>query len=205
MKIVPILLIVSVLGGTAWGQTFYPSPVWPEGSIVVPLDAAHASPPNSAWFTGVATLQLDGNILSFQLASTGPFYGMSLSDDPSPRIFIHGPTVITELAPFLTGYVSDPRGYDLVVYLPGDEPPQPEVTYRDFFSGSITLSDLQLRDFLSGQSLLTVDFGASGAIAGQIVGVPEPTGIALFFVGLAAMGSRFGRVRKVFGRTKVYP
>jgi PEP-CTERM putative exosortase interaction domain len=169
------------------------NPLFDEGASVIPLDGAHANPPNDNWFRGIATLQLQGNRLNYYVKTTGPFRGAEEWRSQPPSVRIEGISTAFELPMFLTGF-SDPN-YDLIVYLPGQAVPSEDV-YRIFLSGSSTLTDLQLDDLLSRQSLLTVDFGEYGSIAGQISVIPEPSVYALLFGSAAAMGCSIRRRNK---------
>lgn len=197
MKKTTLALIALICTVKGFGQDFnFPVPLVPlfdEGASAISLDGAHANPPNESWFRGIATLQLQGNRLNYYVQTTGPLLGAEAWRSQPPSVRIEGMSTEFELPIMLTGF-SEPS-YDLIGYLPGQSVPSEDV-YRDFFRGSITLTDLQLDDLLSRQSLLTVDFGEYGSIAGQISVIPEPSVYALLFGGAAAMGCYIRRRNK---------
>jgi hypothetical protein len=167
-----------------------------QGTFTATLDGAHANPPNNNWFVGIANLQLQGYLLSYELQTTGPFVASVDFSRKWPGICIQGPTTVTVMPWFLAAF-STPS-YDLIVYPPGTLPPS-EPVYMDFFRGGATLSELQRSELLSGQGLLTIDFAEYGSIAGYVTLVPEPSEYGLTLSGAAAIGWYLRRSRRLCG------
>ncbi len=145
-------------------------------------------------FTGIATLQLDGYRLSYDIQTTGPFlatFPIPVGEPQTPAIRVQSSTEEFSLLWFFGGFGTP--DFDTTVRLEGD-PPGP-VEYLNFFHGSATVSESQTAELRLGSSLLTVDFGGYGSIAGNIVVVPEPSVYALAVLAVTAFG--WGRLRKI--------
>ena len=138
--------------------------------FAVTLNGANVVPPSSTALAGSGTLELDGNILSYDIRTdyvlgwTGYFYGPAEPGMNGPALFQLRNTVC--------------------------EPPNP-VGYPGYclFQGSVMVSDAQIDELVDSlwYVQITSNFSADRAMRGQITLVPEPHAAVIGLLALAAV------------------